>query len=64
MGGRFTAKLLSKPDTAEAHWLPNPERLTGHNRVDVPGVIYTAGPAGEGCDDILSNKVWWIGDYS
>ena len=62
IGGRFTTELLSEPDMAEAHWLPNLERPTGHNRVDVPGVIYTAGPAGEGCDDILSNKVWWVSE--
>ena len=43
------------------HWLPNLERPTGHNRVDVPGVMYTAGVTGEGCHDILSNAVYWMG---
>ncbi len=56
---KFTVELLSKPDMAVPHWLPNLERPTGHNHVDVPSVMYTAGVAGEGCDDILSNSVYW-----
>ena len=59
IGGKFTVELLSKPDMTVPHWFPNLERPTGHNRVDVPGVIYTAGVAGEGCHDILSNGVYW-----
>ena len=59
--GKFSVGLLSKPDMTVPHWLPNLERPTGHNRVDVPGVMYTAGVAGEGCDDILSNAVYWMG---
>jgi hypothetical protein len=57
--GKFSVELLSKPDMTVPHWIPNIERSTGHNRVDVPGVIYTAGVAGAGCDDILSNSVYW-----
>ena len=59
--GKFSVGLLSKPDMTVPHWLPNLERPTGHNRVDVPGVMYTAGVTGEGCDDILSNAVYWMG---
>lgn len=57
--GKFSVELLSKPDESVPHWFPNLERPTGHNHVDHPGVIYTAGVAGEGCDDILSNGVYW-----
>ena len=58
--GKFSVGLLSKPDMTVPHWLPNLERPTGHNRVDVPGVMYTAGVTGEGCHDILSNAVYWM----
>jgi len=61
-GGRsFSAKMISKPDPSRAHWLPNVERPTGHNRVGVPGVIYTAGTRGENNKQIVSNGVWWVG---
>ena len=59
IGGKFSVELLSKPDMRVPHWFPNLERPTGHNYVGVPGVIYTAGIAGEGCHDILSNGVYW-----
>ena len=59
IGGKFTVELLSKPDMTVPHWFPNLERPTGHNHVGLPGVIYTAGIAGEGCHDILSNGVYW-----
>ena len=59
IGGKFSVELLSKPDMTIPHWLPTLERPTGHNRVDGPSVMYTDGVAGEGCDDILSNRVYW-----
>ena len=58
--GKFSVELLSNPDMTVPHWLPNLERPTGHNRVDVPGMMYTAGVTGEGCHDILSNAVYWM----
>lgn len=59
-GDRFSFSLLSSVDAHEPHWLPNIERPTGFHRVpDAPGVIYTAGAAGGGLKDILTNKVWW-----
>ena len=60
IGGKFSVDLLSKPDMTVPHWLPNLERPTGHNRIDVPSVMYTTGVAGEGCNDILSNTVYWM----
>ncbi len=58
--GKFSVDLLSKPDMMVPHWLPTLERPTGHNHVNVPGMMYTAGVTGEGCHDILSNGVYWI----
>lgn len=56
----FSFSLLSKVDPREPHWLPNIERPTGFNRMPAaPGLIYTAGAAGGGLKDILTNKVWW-----
>ena len=61
-GGRtFTARLASTPDADRAHWLPSIERPTGHNRVTVPGLIYTGGPPGERNTDALANEVYWVG---
>lgn len=61
-GEHFSCRLVSQPDEAASHWLPNIEKPTGHNVVpDQPGVIYTAGPPGEKNTDILSNDVWWCG---
>ncbi len=60
-GGRtFHAALVAPRKTAEARWLPNLERATGHNRVGFPGLIYTSGGPGEKNTDILSNRVWWV----
>ena len=59
-GERFSFSLLSAVDAHEPHWLPNIERPTGFHRVpEAPGVIYTAGAAGGGLKDILTNQVWW-----
>jgi hypothetical protein len=61
-GKTFSFELASQPDPKTAHWLPNIERLTGHNAVpDRPGLIYTAGPPGKKNTDILSNGVFWVG---
>ncbi len=60
--GPFTAQRVSPPNPAEAHWLPNIERPTGHNDVGPrPGIIYQAGSAGRKNTEILANRVYWIG---
>jgi hypothetical protein len=58
-GATFEPTLLSTPNPACPHWLPNIERPTGHNKVERPGVIYTAGTRGENNRQILSNRVYW-----
>ena len=61
-GGRtFGFDLVSEPDDSTSHWLPNIERPTGHNQVpSQPGILYTAGPPGEGLKDLLPNRVYWM----
>ena len=59
-GETFTAKRISTPEPPRPHWLPNLERPTGHNRVRVPGLIYTAGTRGKDNRDIVSNEVHWV----
>lgn len=59
-GRRFTFRLVSPIDGTRAHWLPNVERATGHNRVpEQPGLLYTGGGPGEGTMDLLSNHVFF-----
>lgn len=57
----WQSEIVSDEDAAEAHWLPNVERPTGHNEVpSVPGIVFTAGPAGGGLHDRnLENEVLW-----
>lgn len=59
-GAAFTARIAAKPDMQTPRWLPSLERPTGHNPVEVPGLMYTEGPPGAGGKDILANKVWWV----
>jgi hypothetical protein len=62
--GRWQRRRLAPylPDPSVAHWLPNIEKPTGHNRLpERPGIIYTAGPPGQKNTDILCNGVYWFG---
>jgi len=58
-GETFDAVQASELDPTTAHWLPSMERPTGHNVVDVPGLIYTRGGKGTDNREILSNVVMW-----
>lgn len=59
-GETFTAKLLGGKDPGQPQWMPSIERPTGFNDVpENPGMIYTDGGRGAGCDDVLKNKVLW-----
>lgn len=58
----FSVRLVSKPDPAVPHWLPNLERPTGHNRIaGRPGLLYQSGIRGDNNRQILSNEVYWVG---
>lgn len=59
-GQTFTSKLIGGKDPEQPQWMPNVERPTGFNDVpEIPGMIYTDGGRGAGCDDVLKNKVLW-----
>lgn len=47
-GRTFRGLPVSVPDPQAAQWLPSIERNVGHNPVDVPWLIWTAGLVGEG----------------
>ena len=59
ISGTFTAQIVSEPDATVPHWLPSLERPTGHNSVNIPGLIYTAGTRAENNRQIVSNEVYW-----
>ncbi len=59
-GDSFQMRVLSKIDEQTPHWLPNMEKPTGFNRVDRPGVIYTAGTRGDRNTQIVANEVHWV----
>lgn len=59
-GLTFSGRLLDEPDAEQPRWMPSLERPTGFNAVpENPGMIYTDGARGSGCDDMLKNKVLW-----
>ncbi len=59
-GLTFTSKLIDEKDPGQPQWMPNVERPTRFNDVpEIPGMIYTDGGRGAGCDDVLKNKVFW-----
>jgi putative BNR repeat neuraminidase len=61
-GATFVFSVLSDVDAAEAHWLPNIERTTGHNQVGPqPGVLYTSGGPGKGNRELMENGVYFVG---
>ena len=48
-GKTFEVLSVPKPGSVAASWLPNLERRTGHNLVELPHLLYTYGAVGEGC---------------
>jgi len=58
-GRTFEVFELSPPDPTTPAWFPSLERPTGKDPIGVPSLIYTHGHAGKGCDDILSNNVFF-----
>jgi len=59
-GTSWTSRLLTDFDPVTPRWLPSIERPTGHNPVNVPGLIYTSGEKGDGLHDILEDDVFWV----
>lgn len=59
-GGRtWRPHFVSEGLDRGPNWLPNMERPTGHNRVDVPALIFTSGTRGKKNTELLSNHVYW-----
>jgi len=58
-GHTFSVFQISPPDSSVPNWLPNLERPTGHQPVDMPSLIYTHGHRGKTNKQIMSNEVVW-----
>lgn len=53
-------RAISEFDASTSHWLPSIERPTGHNHVaERPGILFTAGPAGNKNTDLINNRVYF-----
>jgi hypothetical protein len=59
LGRSFKVFGISSPDPLAPNWLPNLERPTGPQPVDVPALIYTHGLRGKINKEIMSNEVIW-----
>jgi hypothetical protein len=58
-GRTFQVYEISPPDPSTPNWLPNLERPTRHEPINVPSLIYTHGYKGTTNKDIMSNDVVW-----
>jgi len=58
-GRTFEVFGISSPDSTAPNWLPNLERPTNQQPVDIPSLIYTHGLRGKTNKDIMSNHVVW-----
>ena len=56
-GETFCGYRISSDEPDVSNWLPSLERQTGHNRVDVPGLVYTHGHIGEGCSPDIDTEI-------
>jgi len=59
-GESFGAYVVSPEDPTTSSWLPSLERATGHNKVDVPHLIYTHGEKGEGCSPDIDTEIRFV----
>jgi hypothetical protein len=59
-GDTFRAYRVSDPEPDAPSWLPSLERHTGHNKVPVPGLIYTHGLVGEGCSPDVDTEIRFV----
>ena len=58
-GRAFEVFEISSHDSTAPNWLPNLERPTNQQPVDIPSLIYTHGLRGRTNKDIMSNHVVW-----
>lgn len=60
-GKTWAGRVFGPPDPDLPRWMPNIERPTGFNEMPLyPAFLYTEGVRGEGLDDQLSNRVWYV----
>lgn len=60
-GKTFSFETVSPVSGDVSHWLPNIERATGWNAVaERPGILYTAGGAGEKNTELVRNGVRFV----
>ncbi len=57
LGDTFSGYRISPEDPAVSSWLPGLEWGTGHNKVEVPHLIYTHGDKGEGCSPDVNTQI-------
>ncbi|MBC8235239.1 BNR-4 repeat-containing protein [bacterium] len=60
LGETFSAYKISPQDPTTSNWLPSLERTTGHNKIDVPYLLYTHGEKGEGCSPDLDTEIRFV----
>lgn len=60
LGETFSAYKISPDDPNTSSWLPSLERATGHNKVDLPCLIYTHGEKGEGCSPDIDTEIRFV----
>jgi hypothetical protein len=58
-GQTFSAFGISQSDSSVPNWLPNLERPTRHEPINVPSLIYTHGHRGITNKQIMENEVVW-----
>ena len=59
-GETFSGYRISADEPDASNWLPALERQTGHNRVDVPRLVYTHGHIGEGCSPDIDTEIRYV----
>lgn len=59
-GETFSAYKVSPKLPGISSWLPSLERSAGHNRVDIPNLIYTHGDKGEGCSPDVNTEIRFV----
>ena len=57
LGDTFSVQKISPGEPGVSNWLPSLERQAGHNRVDVPQLLYTHGEKGEGCSPDIDTEI-------
>jgi Asp-tRNA(Asn)/Glu-tRNA(Gln) amidotransferase A subunit family amidase len=60
LGETLSTYKVSPEDPTTSDWLPSLEKATGHNKVDIPYLIYTHGEKGEGCSPDIDTEIRFV----